>query len=185
MEMTISGRLRSPDITSFRNGSNYFHWETKNWVGGQRGKEKPCQWKVSKLQMETLSLSSHPPAPLPHPGIVSICQRRGRKDGLVDKGRGAVDSSVGWPPLQLCCRHPVQPWASHHLPVPFLLLSKMGVKSHLLAFLGRTHSLGLLPSKVWKQSCRVRREKSPGSILPAGRHQNCCVSCEGSRAVSR
>ena len=32
--------------------------------------------------------------------IVSILQCRGRKDGLVDKSRGVVDSSESWPLIQ-------------------------------------------------------------------------------------
>lgn len=143
MEIAIPGTPRSPDITSFRNRSNYFHWETKKWAGGSGGrKRKALSVEGQKtLQVETLSLFFFFLF-----RIVSILQCRGRKDGLVDKGRGTVDSSESWPLFQLCCRHPVQPWASHHLAVPFLLLSETGVKPCLLAFLRRTPGLGAPPS---------------------------------------
>lgn len=168
MEITILGTPRSPDITSFRNRSDYFHRETKKWAGGWRGKEKPFQWKVRKL-CRWRALSSFFKLFF---RVVSILQHRGRKDGLVDKGRGAVDSSESWPPFQLCCRHPVQPWTSHHLPMPFLLLSKTGVKPCLLAVLWRTHGLRASVSQSLERSCREGSEK-----------QEYPQPFEGSRAV--
>jgi len=103
MEITIPGTPRSPDITSFRNRSNYFHQETKKWAEGERKRKALSVEGQKTLQVETLSFFIFLFR------IVSILQRRGRKDGLVDKGRGAVDSSESWPPFQLSCRHPAQP----------------------------------------------------------------------------
>lgn len=90
--------------------------------------------------------------------IVSTLQHRGRKDGLVDNGRGTVDSSE-LAPVPLCCRHPVQPWASHHLPVPFLLPSKMGLKPCLVVS-GKDTWLGASSSQSLEGSCREGRGKS-------------------------
>lgn len=117
--------------------------------------------------------------------IVSTLQHRGRKDGLVYKGRGTVDSSE-LAPVPLYCRHTL-------LQTSCATLSKSSPPSALppplqnglnpcLLVSGKDTQLGGSSSQSLEGSCREEREKAPGSKLPAIKCWSCIVPCKGSRA---